>query len=92
MENQESAATILAERDALRVEVTGLYDTISDLREDVLYVNERCQELREDRDAWRHMCLLVSQPLVQVSLAGEAERSGRGSNHSSPASSAGEAG
>ena len=84
MENQESAADILAERNALRREASGL-------REDVLFLNDRVLELRADRDAWRHMCMVVSSPPTQVSLAGEAERSGRGSNHSSPASSAGEA-
>ena len=92
MESQESAADILAERDALRVEV-------SDLREDVLELNNLVMAQREGLKAWREVGQhLVSEgtPLVAAlsligSLAGEAERSGRGSNHSSPASPAGEA-
>lgn len=107
MENQESAADILAERDALQGEVM-------DLREDVLCLNEDLHDLRKDRDAWRDvsLSLLPSAPKPKPkpvsltssegglllaalslirSLAGEAERSGRGSNHSSPASPAGEA-
>lgn len=93
MESQESAADILAERDALRVEV-------SDLREDVLELNDRVLELRGDLAACSgspelltafERGLLVTALSLIGSLAGGAAQSGRGSNHSSATPPAGEA-